>query len=113
LGIFRPGDGWINLIVDNDAKTVTIRDNGIGVHSKDNLRLPYKYGMSRNASIPMPDSEVSVRLAGMAYCDRLTFRTSAYGEAVDTSLYIDCEINKGCHLTRHAKKLRVIRCHNE
>jgi molecular chaperone HtpG len=93
-GLVPPGDGWINLIVDPDARTVVIRDNGLGVHSENIADCLVNIGISRKRLDADAGFRGIGRLAGIAYCDRLTFRTSACGEPVATSFHIDCETIK-------------------
>ncbi|RLC72903.1 MAG: HSP90 family molecular chaperone-like protein, partial [Chloroflexi bacterium] len=83
--------GRIEIKIDPKARTFIIRDNGIGVPKAD------VYGRLVNIGMSNKDFETDAgfrgigRLAGIAYCKALYFRTSASGEQAVSTVEIDCE----------------------
>jgi molecular chaperone HtpG len=90
-GLVPLGQGWINIVVDPATRSLIISDNGNGVNSEDITDCLVNIGMSRKRIDTDAGFRGIGRLAGIAYCNRLTFRTSTCGEPVVTSLIIDCE----------------------
>jgi len=89
-GLLVEGEGRITVRVDPGSRVLSVRDNGFGVENSRVEAVLLNVGMS--------DKELGIdagfrgigRLAGIAYCEELTFRTSFPGEAVTTAVSFDC-----------------------
>lgn len=80
-GTISPSDGSIQVVVDLDARRLTIRDSGIGLSPEEATVRLLDIGMSQKAQ----DEEHAQqnigfrgigRMAGISYCKRLRFETS-------------------------------------
>ena len=89
-GIIGPGRGWVRFATEPTKRTLSITDNGTGVAAKDIVGCLLDIGMSRKSIETNAGFRGIGRLAGIAYCDSLIFRTSAFGEMVVTTVQIDC-----------------------
>ena len=91
VACLKRGAGRIEVEIDPDNRVMSVRDNGLGVPSED-------IG-NRLLNIGMSDKEISTdagfrgigRLAAMAYCSNLAFRTQAWQEKTTTTLSFDCD----------------------
>jgi molecular chaperone HtpG len=90
-GLIPTGRGIIRIAVDPALGIVSVQDNGAGIPTdlapSDLLNL----GASRKRLDVSAGFRGIGRLAGVAYSTRMTFRTSAYGEDVNTVVEIDSE----------------------
>lgn len=90
LGILGKEEGRITIKLDADKKTIIIHDNGIGVPGSEvNARL-INIGMSSKNIEKEAGFRGIGRLAGIAYCKKLFFRTKAKGERNQTAIEFDC-----------------------
>ncbi|MBN2311520.1 MAG: ATP-binding protein [Candidatus Hydrogenedentes bacterium] len=105
--LIRPGEGRIDIDIDSAGRSVRIRDNGVGISAATAVERLTDIGLS-NKSL---DTDVGFRgigrLAGIAYCDALFFRTSAADEAEGaTVLMSSSELRKAmCHRVREPREL--------
>jgi len=85
---FLTGRGRVDITIGPSA--ITIRDNGLGVRAD----LAWNTLTSIGASKKDRQRDVGFRgigrLAGMAYCDDLIFRTTFPGETIVTTVRFDC-----------------------
>jgi hypothetical protein len=89
--ILRPNAGIITVSLDPDAKTLIVRDNGTGISSTDAEARLLNVGMSAKMYGQEAGFRGIGRLAGIAYCKRLEFRTTARYEDEVTVIAFDCE----------------------
>ena len=82
--------GCVNIVVEEDA--IVIADNGIGVSADQAWKTLTSIGASKKERERDAGFRGIGRLAGMAYCDELTFRTTFPGEAIVSSIKFDCEM---------------------
>lgn len=88
-GILGIGEGSIEILLDARARSIEIRDNGLGVKAED-----FKVVLGNIAD---SGKELGVdkgfrgigRLAGLAYCSKLHFISKAKGESVESTLVCD------------------------
>lgn len=84
-------DGVVDIKIDADSQRIVIRDNGIGIKASDvaskllNIADSHKDGVSSAGQYGIG------RLAGAGYCRVLKFKTSAYGEAVSSTVSFDVD----------------------
>lgn len=88
--LLHAGHGRIELAVDAQNRALTVRDNGGGVSRDEAVRRLVDIGMSDKDIAKDAGFRGIGRLAGIAYCDELWFRTSAPDEATATVVYFDC-----------------------
>lgn len=88
--ILRKGEGRIEIKLDYKNSVIKIRDNGLGVSKDDIEKKLIDIGMSDKHFETNAGFRGIGRLAGMAYCDKLYFRTSSNGEKTNTTIEIDC-----------------------
>ncbi len=82
--------GRIDIEVSKPNRRFVIRDNGMGIPTAEVQTRLLNVGMSNKELGKSAGFRGIGRLAGMAYCRQLTFRTSAAGEDRVSELVIDC-----------------------
>lgn len=86
---FLRGRGKVTISIDTDS--IVIRDNGLGVRADQAWKTLTSVGASKKDRQRDAGFRGIGRLAGMAYCDELIFRTSFPGETILTTVRFDCE----------------------
>jgi len=106
-GLIKTGEGRIEIRIQPPSRSVTIRDNGVGV-PRDEIdeRLLHVGVSSKNLEVDAGFRGIG-RLAGIAYCRNVIFRTSTAGEAIASSFNIDCISLRGSFSSklRHGEDL--------
>lgn len=82
--------GSVSIDIDHAARSVVIRDNGIGINAKDALPTLLGIGGSAKRGTAARGFRGVGRLSGLAYCRELVFRSKAAGEGKVVSLSWDC-----------------------
>jgi molecular chaperone HtpG len=83
-------DGSVCVEIDNNARSVMIRDNGAGLPTRDAAEILVAIGASaKRGSIARGFRGVG-RLSGLAYCRELEFRTKASGDTNVVSVIWNC-----------------------
>lgn len=90
-GVLKPGEGRVDLFVDEEARSLRIRDNGIGIPADSFLSSMLNIGMSEKRIDEDAGFRGIGRLAGMAYCSRLYFRAKAQGEKKVSVVCFECD----------------------
>jgi len=88
--LLRDGEGRVEIRIFPKERRLVMRDNGMGI--------PADVAADRLVNIGMSEKDIGTdagfrgigRLAGIAYCSTLTFRTTASGESDVTVVSIDC-----------------------
>ncbi len=88
LAASTPGE--VRIMMDADARTVRLRDNGSGIPTADAARVLLSIGASGKRGRKARGFRGIGRLAGLAYCRELVFRTRAAGDAQVAELRWDC-----------------------
>lgn len=89
-GLLAKRSGLIDIRLDPRKRTVTIRDNGIGVRHLEIRDRLISIGISNKHIDTDAGFRGIGRLAAIAYCDTLHFRTSVSGENTLSSVQWDC-----------------------
>ncbi len=97
-GVVEKAVSRIDISVDTAASTISIRDNGGGIGTANAARLLVDIGNSKKSRATSRGFRGIGRLAGLGYCDSLSFVTSAAGEAVKSVISFDA---------KHLKKLLI------
>lgn len=82
--------GRVDIHIDHDARSVRIVDNGTGIPASEAPRRLLAIGGSRKRGTDARGFRGIGRLAGLAYCRQLLFRTRAAGDAEVVELSWDC-----------------------
>ncbi|WP_072377285.1 ATP-binding protein [Hyphomicrobium sp. NDB2Meth4] len=90
-GVLSESDeGAVELSIDGANRTVRIRDNGIGIPSRQFTRKMTALGASSKRGAAARGFRGVGRLAGLGYCQELIFRSRARGESNISELRWDC-----------------------
>ena len=84
----------IDIDIDAEGKSVTIRDNGAGIRAADATNTLLDIGNSQKSRMTSRGFRGIGRLAGLSYCDKLTFQTSFKGEELSTIIEFDASLLK-------------------
>ncbi len=84
--------GAVSISLDQAARSITIRDNGAGIASRDLLPTLLAVGGSFKRGTRARGFRGVGRLSGLAYCRELEFRTKAQGEKKISSVIWDCRL---------------------
>jgi molecular chaperone HtpG len=107
-GLLQVGEGKIDIWLDESKRTIIIEDNATGIYSKDFDRIL--------GNIADSDKKLGVnkgfrgigRLCGLAYCERLTFTTSAKGETIESIMICDAKrMREMIEENHHGKKYKA------
>src|ERR1700730_6730533 len=89
-GFIGTDEGHVTVIIDTEKRTLNIRDNGTGMERLEAERKLLNIGMSdKNITYDSGFRGIG-RLAGIAYCKTLFFRTRASKGGPITVLELDC-----------------------
>ena len=91
-GVLKEGEGRVLISVGGTAKSpsLAIHDNGIGVPRSRAYTTLVSLGASRKLPTQHAGFRGIGRLAGIAYCTTLRFKTKAKGEEQGTIVEYDC-----------------------
>lgn len=97
----------IDINIDSDAKSIIIRDNGCGIRADEAIHTLLDIGNSQKNRVTSRGFRGIGRLAGLSYCEKLTFRTSYMGEALATVVAFDAVLLKELLLPGKQKSVSV------
>jgi molecular chaperone HtpG len=86
----KSGRGFVAIDIDDAIRSVRIRDNGVGVPSRHFVRRLTALGASGKRGGGARGFRGVGRLAGLAYCQELIFRTRAEDEPHISEMRWDC-----------------------
>jgi molecular chaperone HtpG len=90
-GIVKAEDFRIEIIIDADRQEVSIKDNGTGVAKAQVAKILLDIGNSQKRLSTNRGFRGIGRLGGLSYCNKLSFCTTAVGEAEKTLITFDCQ----------------------
>lgn len=90
MGILGREEGRIIICINEEKRAIKILDNGVGVPESEIKSRLIDIGMSGKNIEKDAGFRGIGRLAGIAYCNKLIFRTKAKGEKVQTTIEFDC-----------------------
>ncbi len=96
-------EGRVDINVDLINRKVTIRDNGVGLSKKDFEERMTAFGASKKRNTDARGFRGVGRLAGIAYCRELIFRTKSKGEPEVLQITWDCQVLKSILLDPNYK----------
>lgn len=96
-------EGRVDIKVDSINRKVTIRDNGVGISKKDFEKRMTAFGVSNKRDTDARGFRGVGRLAGLAYCRELVFRTKSKEETEILELTWDCVVLKSILLDPNYK----------
>lgn len=88
--VLQQGAGRISINIDQPRRVVKIRDNGLGIKAADAPTALIDIGASKKKTDEHAGFRGIGRLAGIAYCDVLKFKTHAHQESTTTTVSFDC-----------------------
>lgn len=90
-GLLGPTEsGRVEITIDHEQRLVRIRDNGVGLGEAAFIDRLISFGASKKRGAGARGFRGVGRLAGLGYCQTLTFRAKAAGEAAIHELRWDC-----------------------
>jgi hypothetical protein len=89
--LLNKNKGKITITVNPAERSLSIYDNGMGIPSEDALSRLLNIGMSDKEYGKQAGFRGIGRLAGIAYCSKLSFITSKVNENKATKITIDCD----------------------
>lgn len=90
-GLFDERDlGRVDVTLDRDARSVRIKDNGVGLPVAEAERVLTSFGASPKRGTQARGFRGVGRLAGLAYAQSVSFKTKAPGETASTLVTWDC-----------------------
>jgi molecular chaperone HtpG len=103
LGCLKPGDPRkVQILIDNERRSVRIRDNGSGVTSSDFEERLTSFGASTKRGTSARGFRGVGRLAGLGYCQELIFRTRTEDDTEVNEMRWDCRRIKSLLRTSEA-----------
>lgn len=90
-GVLGENQGRIVVELSPEERRLTITDNGFGLKSDEVYDKLISIGMSSKNIEENAGFRGIGRLAGIAYCDELTFRSRAYGEDKCSLVTVNCK----------------------
>ena len=90
-GILQLDESRIEIIIDEDRREISIKDNGTGISSLLARKTLLDIGNSTKLHTVNRGFRGIGRLGGLSYCKQLSFCTTARGEDVKTVVTFDCE----------------------
>lgn len=84
----------IDINVDDKARSIAIRDNGVGIRAADAINTLLDIGNSQKSRAVSRGFRGIGRLAGLSYCEKLTFQTSFKDEEISTIIEFDASLLK-------------------
>lgn len=88
--LLSKGAGRVHLSVDQQRRVVRIRDNGVGLRRNEFVERLVALGASKKRGSRARGFRGVGRLAGLAYCQELTFRAKAVEDTNISELRWDC-----------------------
>ena len=89
--ILNVDDARIEIIVDEQNRTISIKDNGEGISVSKAAKTLVDIGNSEKLHSSNRGFRGIGRLGGLSYCKRLSFCTTFFGEPQKTIVCFDCE----------------------
>ncbi len=91
LGITEKEKSRIDISINSENSSISIKDNGCGINKENAERLLIDIGNSKKSRSTSRGFRGIGRLAGLGYCDTLTFITSSVGEAEKTIITFNAQ----------------------
>ena len=89
-GIIKQNEAEIHINFSTKDRSVSIRDNGIGVNNRLFRKTLLDVGASFKEGINERGFRGIGRLGGLAYADQVQFISSARGDSIRTTMTCDC-----------------------
>ena len=89
--LLKPDESRIEIIVDEDRREISIKDNGTGISSNLVRNTLLDIGNSTKLHTVNRGFRGIGRLGGLSYCKTLSFCTTSHGDDVKSIVTFDCE----------------------
>lgn len=93
-GIIKPNEARIVIELDKDNRRIRVSDNGTGILQEKVERILLDIGNSEKDRASNRGFRGIGRLAGLGYCEKLTFLTSCKGEMKKSQVVFDAKTLK-------------------
>ena len=90
-GLNTIDDCRIEIIVDSQNNTISVKDNGTGISNSIAAKTLLDIGNSTKSHTTNRGFRGIGRLGGLSYCKKLSFCTTASGENIKTIITFNCE----------------------
>ena len=90
-GVITLEQSRIEIIVDDNHRCISIKDNGKGIAKNQARKTLLDIGNSSKLHTVNRGFRGIGRLGGLSYCKKLSFCTTAYGDDTKTIISFDCE----------------------
>lgn len=90
-GLLQLDESRIEIIIDEERREISIKDNGTGISSRSARKTLLDIGNSTKMHTVNRGFRGIGRLGGLSYCKQLCFYTTFRGENVKTIVTFDCE----------------------
>jgi len=90
FGVLKATDAEIHIFIDENKRTIVIRDNGLGIPKNIAKVKLMNVGASDKDGVIERGFRGIGRLGGLAYAEKVQFITSAIGEPTKTIMSCDC-----------------------
>ncbi len=90
-GLIHLEESRIEIIVDENRREISIKDNGTGISSNIARKTLLDIGNSTKLHTVNRGFRGIGRLGGLSYCKKLSFCTTSRGEEVKSVVTFDCE----------------------
>lgn len=90
-GILGDSEGRVTIHMDDTKRSITISDNGTGINPELAVDILTSIGDSNKDGESTAGFRGIGRLAGIAYCDQLSFKTSNRGSNKYITVHFDCK----------------------
>lgn len=90
-GLVAAADARVEITLDADGSGLTIRDNGVGLRTDNAVAVLASIGASNKDYRRNAGFRGIGRLAGVVFCNKLTFTTKAEGQVQQTVVVFDAE----------------------
>lgn len=107
-GIIKQNAGRIDIFINPTKRTLKIRDNGIGIGKSNAQSRLLNIGMSEKDLGKSAGFRGIGRLAGIAYCKTIKFRTCSTDSLENTLISLDCENIRNVLKTTSSKNEELV-----
>ena len=97
----------IDITINAEDRSVVIRDNGCGIKADAAISTLLDIGNSQKSNQTARGFRGIGRLAGLSYCDKLTFKTSYKGEECCTIIEFNAKLLKDLLLPGTSESVSV------
>ena len=88
-GLLKQGEGYIDINLDYQSRKISIKDNATGISKENFIKILSDIANSEKDRDKDKGFRGIGRLGGLAYCEKLIFKSSFYGEETESEMIWD------------------------